>query len=210
MTYIIKNTSGLVNTRVTDVGRQKLSQGNFKISYFQIGDSEISYDKVDSLYNQANSFVLEPQFNSQNTTGVPQSNRQYIKYPYLADTTQTNTYGIPFMDSIVEPVFNRAPIRGFFSGDTTKEEINWEVLTSNKYVVSANYVIDMSKLDGSDKIDLMYSGCNYTNIETPQIGDIITIYYDGKAKYNCECIDLPRSRQLGILTEFQHQPKHLV
>jgi hypothetical protein len=45
MAYIIKNTSGLVSTRVTDVGRQKLSQGLFKISYFQVGDSEVSYDK---------------------------------------------------------------------------------------------------------------------------------------------------------------------
>jgi hypothetical protein len=34
MGYIIKNTSGLVNTRVTDTGRQRLSEGNFKISYF--------------------------------------------------------------------------------------------------------------------------------------------------------------------------------
>ena len=46
MAYIIKNTSGLVNTRVTDTGRKKLSQGNFNISYFQIGDSEISYEKL--------------------------------------------------------------------------------------------------------------------------------------------------------------------
>ncbi len=37
MAYIIKNTSGLVNTRMTDTGRLKMSQGNFNISYFQIG-----------------------------------------------------------------------------------------------------------------------------------------------------------------------------
>ena len=42
MAYIIKNTSGLVNTRMTDTGRLKMSQGNFNISYFQIGDSEPS------------------------------------------------------------------------------------------------------------------------------------------------------------------------
>ena len=82
MAYIIKNTSGLVNTRITDVGRQKLSQGNFKISYFQVGDSEVSYDKLPQTYNQSNSFLLEPGVNSQNTVGVPQSNRQYVKYPY--------------------------------------------------------------------------------------------------------------------------------
>jgi hypothetical protein len=191
MAYIIKNTSGLVNTRVTDVGRQKLSQGLFKISYFQIGDSEVSYDKLPSTYNQSNSFVLEPQFNGQNNSGIPQSNKQYVKYPYFADTNQSNTYGIPFMDSIIEPVFNRAPLRGFFGGITTASTINWEVLVGDQYVVSSNYVVDMSTLNGSDKITLVYSGCNITNDNTPQIGDIVTIYYDGKANYNCECINVP-------------------
>jgi len=36
MGYIIKNTSGLVNTRITDTGRQKLSQGRFNVAYFQV------------------------------------------------------------------------------------------------------------------------------------------------------------------------------
>jgi hypothetical protein len=191
MTYIIKNTSGLVNTRITDTGRQKLSQGNFKISYFQIGDSEISYDKLPQTYNQTNSFVLEPGFNSQNTVGVPQSNRQYVKYPYYADSNQANTYGIPFMDSIIDPVFNRAPLRGFFGGITTATTINWEVLTGNKYALSNNYIVDMSTLDGTDQITLIYSGCNTPNVVKPKVGDIITIFFDGNAQYNCECINLP-------------------
>jgi len=191
MSYIIKNTSGLVNTRITDAGRQKLSQGNFKISYFQIGDSEVSYDKLPSTYNQSNSFVLEPGFNSQNISGVPQSNKQYVKYPYFADSNQSNTYGIPFMDSIVEPVFNRAPLRGFFGGITTATTINWEVLTGNQYALSGNYVVDMATLNGTNTINLIYSGCNTPNVVKPQIGDIITIFYDGKADYNCECINLP-------------------
>jgi len=44
MGYILKNTAGLINSRLTDTGRLKLSQGSFNISYFQIGDSEVSYD----------------------------------------------------------------------------------------------------------------------------------------------------------------------
>jgi len=191
MAYIIKNTSGLVNTRVTDIGRQKLSQGNFKISYFQIGDSEISYDKIPQNYNQSNSFVLEPQFNSQNAAGVPQSNRQYVKYPYLVDEAQTNIYGIPYMDSLIESVFNRAPLRGFFTGDTTQGIINWDLLTNDKYVVSANYIVNTATLNGSNQIEIIYSGTNTSNLQTPQIGDIITIYYDGKAKNNVECFNLP-------------------
>jgi hypothetical protein len=191
MAYIIKNTSGLVNTRVTDVGRQKMSQGNFNISYFQVGDSEISYDKLPATYNQANSFILEPGFNSQNTSGAPQSNKQYVKYPYYADSNQRNTYGIPFMDSTIDPVFNRAPLRGFFGGITTATTINWEVLVGDNYVLSSNYMVDMSMLNGSNQIELIYSGCNRTSETTPQIGDIITIYYDGNALLNCECINLP-------------------
>ena len=191
MAYIIKNTSGLVNTRVTDVGRQKLSQGKFNIAYFQVGDSEISYDKLPSTYNQTNSFILEPGFNSQNTSGVPQSNKQYVKYPYYADSNQRNTYGIPFMDSTIDPVFNRAPLRGFFGGITTATTINWEVLVGDNYVLSSNYMVDMSMLNGSKQIELIYSGCNRTSETTPQIGDIVTIYYDGNALLNCECINLP-------------------
>ena len=191
MAYIIKNTSGLVNTRITDVGRQKLSQGKFNVAYFQVGDSEISYDKLPSSYNQSNSYVLEPGFNSQNIAGVPQSNRQYVKYPYYADSNQGNTYGIPFMDSQVESVFNRAPLRGFFGGVTTATTINWDVLVDNKYVLSSNYIVDMSTLNGSKTISLIYSGCNYTSSYTPQIGDIVTIFFDGTADNNCECINLP-------------------
>ena len=192
MAYILKNTSGLVNTRVTDVGRQKLSQGNFKISYFQIGDSEVSYDKLPSTYNQSNSFILEPQFNSQNASGIPESNKQYVKYPYFADSNQSNTYGIPFMDSVIDSAFNRAPLRGFFTGNTTATTINWDVLIGDKYSLSANYIVDMSTLFGTNQIELVYSGCNTINYYKPQIGDIITIYYDGEANKNCGCVNLPK------------------
>jgi len=86
MGYILKNTSGLINTRLTDAGRLKLSQGNFNISYFQIGDSEVSYNTLPSSYNQTNTNILEPNFNSQNSVGAPQSNKQNVKYPYYALT----------------------------------------------------------------------------------------------------------------------------
>ena len=101
MAYILKNTSGLINTRVTDTGRQKLSEGNFNIAYFQIGYSEVSYNALPSSYNQPYSVVLEPPFNTQNSSGVPQSNRQAVKYPYYVDGSAGNTYGIPYMDSII-------------------------------------------------------------------------------------------------------------
>lgn len=191
MAYIIKNTSGLVNTRVTDTGRQKLSEGNFNISYFAIGDSEISYNTLPQTYNQSDTVILDPQFNSQNNSGVPESNRQYLKYPYLVDQEQTNIYGIPFMDSQIESVFNRAAMRGFFTGNTSATTVNWKVLTNNQYVSTPNYVVDMYSLSGSNEISVYRIDCNPLNNTTPQIGDFITIYYDGLAKNDCNCVGFP-------------------
>ena len=114
MSYIIKNTSGLINTRVTDVGRRRISQGNFNISYFQIGDSEVSYTAVPN-YNQVNNNILMPAFCAQNDRGTPQSNKQNIKYPYYVNGGDGNTYGIPFQDSGIDEVFNAAGSKGFFT-----------------------------------------------------------------------------------------------
>jgi hypothetical protein len=191
MSYILKNTSGLVNTRITDTGRLKLSQGNFNISYFQIGDSEVSYNELPNTYNQFNSVVLEPSFNSQNSAGIPESNKQNVKYPYYVDDNNSNTYGIPFMDSIIEPVYNRAPLRGFFTGNTTASTINYSAFTGSKYVVTSNYIVDMATLNGTNQIKIIYDVCDPTNTRTPNVGDFITIYYDGLGKLDCSCYDLP-------------------
>ncbi len=193
MGYILKNTSGLVNTRLTDTGRQKLSQGNFNIAYFQIGDSEVSYNVLPSAtYNQFNSLVLEPSFNAQNSTGVPQSNKENVKYPFYVDGTSGNTYGIPFMDSISSPIFNRAAPRGFFSG-TSEDGIitSWSALTNNEYVINANYLIQMNTLVGSSVIDIISSGCSYNPNRNVQVGDIITIFFDGVNSDDCICYNLP-------------------
>ena len=187
MGFILKNTSGLINTRLTDAGRLKLSQGNFNISYFQIGDSEVTYNVLPPTYNQTNSNVLMPSFNAQNMSGVPESNKENIKYPYYVDGLTGNTYGIPYMDSVISPVYNRPVMRGFFTGDTTATTINWSALTNNFYVINSNYVVDMSTLTGGTTIKLVYSGCNTDIVRLPSVGDIITIYYDGNGKNNCNC-----------------------
>ena len=191
MGYIIKNTSGLVNTRLTDTGRLKLSQGNFNISYFQIGDSEVSYNTLPSTYNQFETMVLEPSFNAQNSAGVPQSNKENVKYPYYVDGFTGNTYGIPFMDSIISPVYNRAVMRGFFMGYTNEDPINWSALTNNLYAINSNYVIKMNLLTGSNKVDLIYNQCNSQSLREPSVGDIITIFYDGNGLKNCNCSNEP-------------------
>ena len=175
MSYIIKNTAGLINTRLTDVGRRNISQGNFAISYFQIGDSEVNYTAVPN-YNQTNNNILMPAFNAQNDTGSPQSNKQNVKYPYYVAGQAGNTYGIPFMDSVVQSVYNSAGPKGFFQTGGTQG--NWKVETSSAYTISSNYQVDMTTLSGQSQITLEIDVCSPTT-GTPSIGDFVTIIYDG-------------------------------
>ena len=175
MSYIIKNTAGLINTRLTDVGRRNISQGNFNISYFQIGDSEVNYTAVPN-YNQTNNNILMPAFNAQNDTGSPQSNKQNIKYPYYVAGQAGNTYGIPFMDSVVQSVYNSAGPKGFFQTGGTQG--NWNVQTDSAYTISSNYQIDMTTLSGQTQIILDIDVCSPTT-GTPSIGDFVTIIYNG-------------------------------
>ena len=174
MAYIIKNTAGLINTRLTDVGRRNLSQGNFNISYFQIGDSEVNYTAVPN-YNQTNNNILMPAFNAQNDTGSPQSNKQNIKYPYFVQGSQGNTYGIPFMDSNFQQVYNSAGVKGFFTTGTTL------IQTSSAYTMTTSYLVDMSTLSGQTSMQIEFdnSPTSCLTSGTPSINDFVTIVFDG-------------------------------
>ena len=173
MAYIIKNTSGLINTRLTDVGRRYISQGNFNIAYFQIGDSEVNYSIAPSSanYKITNNNILMPAFNAQNDTGTPRSNKQNIKYPYYVQGGAGNTYGIPFLDSQFQSVYNSAGVKGFFTTGGTS------VQTSSAYTVTSNYLVDMTTLSGQTSIDITLDYCAATT-GTPSINDYITIFFD--------------------------------
>ena len=174
MAYIVKNTSALINTRLTDTGRKKLSEGNFNISYFQIGDSEVSYNTLTGTsYNQSSNNILEPNFNSQNSA-PGQTNKQNVKYPIFVNSGKNSDYGIPFSEPLVSPIYNRATMRGFFSGNTTTPPSSWSALTSTDYVINSNYVVDISTFTGGTQIKIISSACTSTIVRLPMKGDLIT------------------------------------
>jgi hypothetical protein len=83
MSYLYTGFSENLATRITNKGRRRIAEGNFNISYFQIGDSEYNYSG-----NTTSQKVLMPfDFDSQ------------VKYPYLSSeytytgTTTGATYG---------------------------------------------------------------------------------------------------------------------
>jgi hypothetical protein len=187
MAYIIKDTTALLNTQITDVGRRRISQGNFNIAYFQLGDSEVCYDCI-SGSNPTTLQVVVPEYNYQNDTGVPQSNKMGIKYPiFLSSSTgDTNTFGIPFQDSQVVTIFNTPEPRGFFTGSTG----SFSALTSSALTVTANYTFSLSALTSGNTFDIITGNtCDATITATPENNQFVTLYLDNDG--GCGIIDYP-------------------
>lgn len=172
MSYIIKTTSGLLNTRITDLGRKSISRGNFNISYFQVGDSEIDYSVDDpSKYN-----ILMPSFNAHNDNGANSSNKHNVKYPYYLGNSDGTTYGIPFNDAVAQEFYNLAAPKGFFvSGGTS-----WQYQTTSAYTITSNYSVSLQGVYGTNTIFIDVDYCSPTS-GTPSIGDFLVVIYDESA-----------------------------
>lgn len=173
MGFIIKNTAALINTKITDTGRQYLSQGNFNISYFQVGDSEVCYDCASGVLSSTG-YVLEPSFNAQNSVGVPQSNKENIKYPFYLQGTTGSTYGIPTLQSSETNIYNHAGTLGFFTGSSG----SYSAKTTSAFTITSNYIIAYTDCASGNTIDLTYDVCS-PSTGTPSINDFVTIFYDG-------------------------------
>ena len=175
MAYILKDTSALINTQITDVGRRKLSQGNFNISYFQLGDSEVCYNCISGA-NLTTLQVIVPEYNTHNNTGVPQSNKSGIKYPiFLSSSTgDTNTFGIPFQDSDVVDIFNTPEPRGFFTGSSG----NYSAFTNSALTVTSNYRFNLSAITTASTFTVISDNCNASVTGTPQSGQFVVLYFN--------------------------------
>ena len=181
MGYIIKDTAALVNSKLTDAGRKRISEGAFNVSYFQVGDSEVCYDCIPNA-NLSTGRVLDAEYNAQNLSPIPEKNKANVKYPLLVSTQSTNTYGIPIPEPIIDNIYNTAATLGFFSGQTSYSFSNvtdssFTAFTSSAYTINPNYVIPMNTVNSGNTISL-----NASIIDASVTGNVIsnhimTVYY---------------------------------
>ena len=131
MSFLLEHNSENIAARITHKGRQKISQGNFNIVYFQIGDSEFDYgfSEFDGEFNLAQKVMM------------PFDKDNQVKYPYKVSTSTLTgtTFGNPIQTSYTNSVENKMNPAGFISGRTFH---------------SLYDVIDISELDGTSTIDI--------------------------------------------------------
>lgn len=88
MSFLNSNNAEFLSARITQKGRRAIAKGNFKIEYFQIGDSEFDYSTAITKQKVFSPFDKEGG----------------VKYPYKLDTSDTvTTYGTP-ISNYTEPV----------------------------------------------------------------------------------------------------------
>jgi hypothetical protein len=188
MGYILKNnTQGFLITRLTDVGRQKISEGNFNISYFQLGDSEVNYTAdTSTTANLYNLNVLEPAYTAHNLAGVPQSTKNEVKYPYFLDTNNTITYGIPLASPVIDSVFNVANPLGFFTADTTNNCL--KPIKTSGISYNTRYKTLTSQFDGTNVIQVAQNGCVNPTTGVVSANTLMFAYLNSNGvNENCGC-----------------------
>ena len=100
MGFLVANVSENLAGRITNKGRKKIAQGNFNITYFQVGDSE--YDYTLPFY----------EFNGDENPGqkvlMPFDKDSQVKYPYKYSESSISgtTYGTPVQSVQMDRITN--------------------------------------------------------------------------------------------------------
>lgn len=162
MSFILKENPIAVNIKLTKEGRIKLASGNFNVTKFSIGDSEMDY----TFYNKKNitkndSIVLSPK-----------DNILSIRYKIKRSINDNDpTYNIKTLVH-EEEVVNDTNI-GFFIGD---DIYNMKASVSPTYVREGNLRIDLGDLNSvTPRIIRIKQSPDYFFISEPQVGDFIII-----------------------------------
>lgn len=161
MSYIINNTDAYVNTKLTEIGRQKLAKGTLNFSFWAIGDSEINYDR-EAIFDENQTDVT---LSAQTKILRPKDRQPNIKsYIMTGGTNPFQTMTSSNIRTLKVIVNNEATERGFFSGNSNTGFIT---LTGSPYTIDTGFITD-DKFSGGTTL---YIG----SATTRNVGDNILI-----------------------------------
>jgi hypothetical protein len=106
MSFLNSSNSDYISARITQKGRNSISKGDFKIDFFQIGDSEFDYNRLFSGFTGSTNHQMVMSPFDRNST---------VKYPYTYDETLSLSYGDPILNSTIEPIRNVMGPAGFIT-----------------------------------------------------------------------------------------------
>jgi hypothetical protein len=158
MSYINKNRTALVRTKLTDIGRELLAKGQLTFNSWIAGDSEVDYGYVKGWKDFVpSSTAATGQFFFHVNTGGTEINysavlrpkdKQYFPKSFLIDGNANfiQPFGGESSVKLIKGVIsNQADDRGFFSGSTVDDGLT--AVTSTKFFKEVG-TIDLGKFSG--------------------------------------------------------------
>lgn len=163
MSFILKNSPTVINIKLTNIGRQQLSQGTLTFNKFAIGDSEIDYGFNTKIsFDSFKASILRPK----------DGNPKFLSYILRDNTDNTSIYtDLPSVVSNLNTMTNTATERGFFtisSGGTS-------ILTDVLHCKQPDMMIYISGLTGDMSIEIKKAPSYISNINEPVAGDYLLV-----------------------------------
>jgi hypothetical protein len=191
MSFLNSNNAEFVSARITQKGRNSIAKGDFKIEFFQIGDSEFDYnDKFTTLTGFTNHQMVMTPFDKESG----------VKYPYkLDDSEDSINYGVPIMNSKIETIRNIVGDAGFVGS-----YLNFE--NSGTTVNCISEQISVDQIDGGNTLTVGtgFTDCHYIVIV---LGDVLA--QDTESPYfedNNTSLIYKASYNGGVLTLDRNMP----
>ena len=148
MSYIIPSTSPFVSIKLTDIGRNKLAQGQLNFSYWAIGDSEIDYNREQLVNANQSDLTLSATSKVFRTFDLQPNIKSFITPVGGSNLNALTPANINVVQATVN---NQATERGFFVNNGT----NYTTQINSPYTLSV-ISIPNSTITGGTSIVIPY------------------------------------------------------
>jgi hypothetical protein len=155
MSFLDSNNLEFLAAKITQKGRNAIAKGNFKIDYFQVGDSEYDYT---TPFN-----VLTGQTTHQKVM-APFDKDSGVKYPFGLDSNVITTYGVPVQNSLTTTIRNIMGPAGFVSNYLEYDAVECTGTT----VECVADEVSLSSISGGTSINITdgeeFQNCGYITL----------------------------------------------
>lgn len=163
MSFILKTSPTVINIKLTNLGRQLLSQGRLTFTKWALGDSEIDYSFNNKIgFDSFRGTVLRPK----------DQNPKFLSYIKRDQNDDTSIYtDLPSVVSNTNIITNTATERGFFnitSGVTS-------ILTDPLHCKQPDMQIFISGVTGGNVLNIKQAPTYIANITEPVVGDYLLV-----------------------------------
>lgn len=158
MSFLNNNNSEFLSARITKKGRKSISEGDFVIKYFQIGDSEFDYN-FNNMTGNNNAMTSNYRAPYQRVFSPSDGDTQ-VKYPFILSDANGQTYGDPVRNSTFETVRNEMGPAGFVTQYYEYDDVYFTGTT----IACAVQEVSLGVIDGTS-ILTVENGLEFTTTE---------------------------------------------